>query len=271
MTANTSSSIQPTHLTPPIALSIAGSDSGGGAGIQADLRAFMAFAVHGCTALTCVTAQNTLGVTRVDALPPEGLLAQLEAVRGDLDVAAIKTGMLLNAELIAITATALSNWKRPHVIDPVMVSRTGAELLDPKAVEALRDTLVPQATVLTPNLYEARLLSGSAIKSPGDAERAARVIHAQGAESVLIKTGSNPTFEGRDLLYDGHIHWLDGGWVETPHSHGTGCTLSAAIAAGLAQGQTVPAAISAARIYVKEGLRQGLAIGHGQGPICHWR
>ncbi len=135
----------------------------------------------------------------------------------------------------------------------------------------MRDTLVPQATVLTPNLHEARLLSGSAIKSPGDAERAARVIHAQGAESVLIKTGSNPTFEGRDLLYDGHIHWLDGGWVETPHSHGTGCTLSAAIAAGLAQGQTVPAAISAARIYVKEGLRQALAIGHGQGPICHWR
>lgn len=258
------------HITPPIALTVAGSDSGGGAGIQADLRAFMTFRVHGCSALTCVTAQNTCGVTRVDPIPPEGLEAQLRAVHSDLSVAAVKTGMLLNRRLIQTTAELLGSWNIPRVIDPVMVSRTGAVLLEDDAIASLRRDLLPLATLLTPNRHEARLLSGCELSDDSDTEQAAAVIHAQGPAAVLIKSGNDPTQGGRDLLFDGEPHWLEGSWVETPHSHGTGCTLSAAITAGLARGQKLEPAIEAARAYVKQGLRQALAIGQGQGPICHW-
>lgn len=262
--------MQANHITPPIALTIAGSDSGGGAGIQADLRAFMAFRVHGCTALTCVTAQNTSGVSRVDALPPAGLEAQLLAVQSDLAVDAIKTGMLLNTELIQTTANRLREWSVPRVIDPVMVSRTGAVLLEDDAITTLKHELLPLATLLTPNRHEARLLSGHELSDESDTERAAAAIHAQGPSAVLIKSGNNRCQGGRDLFYDGSVHWLPGGWIDTPHSHGTGCTLSAAITAGLARGNDLLTAISAARTYVKQGLRQALAIGHGQGPLCHW-
>ena len=258
------------HITPPIALTIAGSDSGGGAGIQADLRAFMAFRVHGCSALTCVTAQNTCGVMRVDPMPPEGLEAQLRAVQSDLAVEALKTGMLLNTELIQTTAELLGGWNIPKVIDPVMVSRTGAVLLEDSAIAALRRDLLPLATLLTPNRHEARLLSGHELSDDSDMEKAAAVIHAQGPTAVLIKSGSDQSQGGRDLLFDGEPHWLEGHWVETPHSHGTGCTLSAAITAGLARGQQLEPAIEAARTYVKRGLGKALAIGQGQGPICHW-
>ena len=258
------------HITPPIALTIAGSDSGGGAGIQADLRAFMAFRVHGCSALTCVTAQNTCGVLRVDPMPPEGLEAQLRAVQTDLAVEALKTGMLLNTELIQTTAELLGGWNIPKVIDPVMVSRTGAVLLEDSAIAALRRDLLPLATLLTPNRHEARLLSGHELSDDSDMEKAAAVIHAQGPAAVLIKSGSDQSQGGRDLLFDGEPHWLEGHWVETPHSHGTGCTLSAAITAGLARGQQLEPAIEAARTYVKRGLGKALAIGQGQGPICHW-
>ena len=258
------------HITPPIALTIAGSDSGGGAGIQADLRAFMAFRVHGCSALTCVTAQNTCGVLRVDPMPPEGLEAQLRAVQSDLAVEALKTGMLLNTELIQTTAELLGGWNIPKVIDPVMVSRTGAVLLEDSAIAALRRDLLPLATLLTPNRHEARLLSGHELSDDSDMEKAAAVIHAQGPAAVLIKSGSDQSQGGRDLLFDGEPRWLEGHWVETPHSHGTGCTLSAAITAGLARGQQLEPAIEAARTYVKRGLGKALAIGQGQGPICHW-
>ena len=261
---------RPNHLKPPIALTIAGSDSGGGAGLQADLRAFMAFHVHGCCAITCVTAQNTCGVERVDALPTVGLKAQFDAVQKDLGIDALKTGMLLNIELIQATATMLKPLTIPKVIDPVMVSRTGAVLLEEQAIQALRNELLPQATVLTPNRHEARLLSGLELNDASSVERAAAVIHDQGPAAVLIKSGSNRTHGGRDLLYDGQPHWLAGDWIDTPHSHGTGCTLSAAITACLAHGDTLANAIDAARHYVKQGLRQPLAIGHGQGPICHW-
>ena len=262
--------MQAQHITPTIALTIAGSDSGGGAGIQADLRAFMAFRVHGCSALTCVTAQNTCGVTRVDAIPPAGLEAQLQAVKNDLPVDALKTGMLLNRELIQTTAELLRHWSIPKVIDPVMVSRTGAVLLEDDAIAALRDDLLPLATLLTPNRHEARLLSGHELSDDSDIEAAAAVIHAQGPAAVLIKSGSDRSQGGRDLLFNGTPQWLEGSWVDTPHTHGTGCTLSAAITAGLALGQDLDVAITAARAYVKQGLRQALAIGQGQGPICHW-
>jgi len=258
------------HITPPIALTIAGSDSGGGAGIQADLRAFMAFRVHGCSALTCVTAQNTCGVTRVDPMPSAGLKAQLQAVKNDLPVDALKTGMLLNRELIQTTAELLRHWTIPKVIDPVMVSRTGAVLLEEDAISSIRDDLLPLATLVTPNRHEARLLSGHELSDDHDIETAAAVIHAQGPAAVLIKSGSERSLGGRDLLFNGQPHWLEGPWVDTPHTHGTGCTLSAAITAGLALGQDLDGAIKAARAYVKQGLKQALAIGQGQGPICHW-
>ena len=259
------------HITPPIALTIAGSDSGGGAGIQADLRAFMAFRVHGCSALTCVTAQNTCGVDRVDPIPPAGLEAQLQAIQNDLAVDALKTGMLLNIELIQTTAERLRHWTIPKVIDPVMVSRTGAVLLEAEAIAALRQDLLPLATLLTPNRHEARLLSGHELNNDSDTEKAAAIIHAQGPGAVLIKSGSDRSQGGRDLLFNGQPHWLEEGtWVDTPHTHGTGCTLSAAITAGLALGQDLDEAIARARAYVKGGLKQALAIGQGQGPICHW-
>ncbi|QNI59160.1 bifunctional hydroxy-methylpyrimidine kinase/ hydroxy-phosphomethylpyrimidine kinase [Synechococcus sp. BIOS-U3-1] len=262
--------MQAEHITPPIALTIAGSDSGGGAGIQADLRAFMAFRVHGCSALSCVTAQNTCEVVRVDPIPPAGLKAQLQAVKNDLSVEALKTGMLLNTELIQTTAELLKRWTIPKVIDPVMVSRTGAVLLKDEAITALRQDLLPLATLLTPNRHEAQLLSGHELSDDNDIETAAAVIHAQGPAAVLIKSGSDRSMGGRDLLFDGQPHWLEGVWVDTPHTHGTGCTLSAAITAGLALGQDLDVAITAARAYVKRGLKQALAIGQGQGPICHW-
>ena len=261
----------PEHLTPPIALTIGGSDSGGGAGIQADLLTFMAFEVHGCSAITCVTAQNTLGVTRVDPLPAEGLQAQIETVRNDLQVKAVKTGMLLNHELIQTTAKQLKDWQIPVVIDPVMVSRTGAVLLEPDAVAAIRRELLPLATLLTPNRHEAQLLSGRIISDDASAERAAAEIHAQGARAVLLKSGGKQAQGGRDLLFDGEAHWLQGEWINTPHSHGTGCSLSAAITAGLAQSRPLATAIDTGRTYVKQGLRNALAIGQGQGPICHWK
>ena len=262
--------MQPQHITPPIALTIAGSDSGGGAGIQADLRAFMAFRVHGCSALSCVTAQNTCGVDRVDPIPPAGLEAQLHAIQSDLPVDALKTGMLLNTKLIQTTAEVLRHWNIPKVIDPVMVSRTGDLLLEADAIAALRQDLLPLATLLTPNRHEARLLSGQELSDDSDIERAAAVIYAQGPAAVLIKSGSERSLSGRDLLFDGQPHWLEGPWVDTPHTHGTGCTLSAAITAGLALGQDLDEAIAQARAYVKRGLKQALAIGQGQGPICHW-
>ena len=258
------------HITPPIALTIAGSDSGGGAGIQADLKAFMAFKVHGCCALTCVTAQNTCGVLRVDPIPPAGLEAQLQAINNDLPVKALKTGMLLNSQLIQTTAQQLQGWTIPKVIDPVMVSRTGAVLLEADAIAALRHELLPLATLLTPNRHEARLLSGNDLNDDSDVEKAAAVIHAQGPGAVLIKSGSDRSLGGRDLLFNGEPHWLEGTWIDTPHTHGTGCSLSAAITAGLALGQGLEQAVATARAYVKRGLSHALAIGQGQGPICHW-
>ena len=263
--------LSPDHQQPPIALTIAGSDSGGGAGLQADLRTFMAFRVHGCCAITCVTAQNTCGVQRVDALPASALAAQLEAVRTDLPVAALKTGMLLNAELIECTVEQLRSWPIWRVIDPVMVSRTGAVLLETAALEAIKQKLLPLADLITPNLHEAALLSGIDLVDANAAEQAASRLAAMGPKAVLIKGGGDPAWGGRDLLWNqGGLQWLEGERVNTTHSHGSGCTLAAAITANLAQQVALPDAIERARRYVRSALQQSLAIGHGQGPLCHW-
>jgi hydroxymethylpyrimidine/phosphomethylpyrimidine kinase len=261
-----------TGQTIAIALTIGGSDSGGGAGIQADLKTFTAQKVHGCSAISCVTAQNTLGVSRVDALPPEALTAQIEAVVNDLAVDALKTGMLLNQALIEATANAIASLVIPKVIDPVMVSRAGAVLLEEGAIEAYRRCLLPQAELLTPNLHEARLLSGCPIEGGADVERAAERLLAMGSAAVLVKGGGLAELKGRDYLLTqgGTGQWLTHAPIATPHTHGSGCTLGAAITAGRARGLELEAAVVAAKRYVEGCLREALAIGGGQGPLCHW-
>ena len=262
-------------MTPAIALSIGGSDSGGGAGIQADLKTFLALQVHGCSAISCVTAQNTTGVIRVDALPPDALSAQISAVLSDLPVAALKTGMLLNAGLIEATAAALAPLAIPRLIDPVMVSRAGSVLLEPSAIDAYR-LLLPLAELITPNLHEAQLLSGVAIDSAADVERAvgqaAKRLLELGPAAVLIKGGGRTELRGRDYLLqrDGSGRWLSHAAIDTPHTHGSGCTLGAAITAQRARGLPLTEAIIEAKRYVEGGLRTSLAIGSGQGPLCHW-
>lgn len=255
-----------------IALTIGGSDSGGGAGIQADLKTFTALQVHGCSALTCITAQNTREVSRVDALPPEALAAQIEAVLSDLPVASLKTGMLLNQPLIQTTAAALAPLSMPRLIDPVMVSRAGSVLLEPEAITAYRQQLLHLADLLTPNLQEARLLTGLPVATAEEVEDAADALLQLGPRAVLIKGGGLPELRGRDYLLsrEGSGCWLEHAVVATTHTHGSGCTLGAAITAYRARGLPLVEAVQAAKRYVEGGLRQSLAIGAGQGPLCHW-
>jgi hydroxymethylpyrimidine/phosphomethylpyrimidine kinase len=256
----------------PIALTIAGSDSGGGAGIQADLRTFAFHLVHGTSALTCITAQNTLGVSRVDALEPTAVIAQIDAVVSDIGIQALKTGMLLNGPIIEAVADRLRSITVPIVCDPVMVSRTGAQLIDDDAIAILRRDLLPQSTILTPNRYEAQLLSGVTIDSLDDMKTAADRILNQGVATVLIKCGGmTGALRGVDLLADRQgMIVLQTEFVDTPHSHGTGCTLSAAIAANLARGLALEPAVRGAKIYVTDALKHSLAIGKGQGPVGHF-
>lgn len=260
-------------FSPPVAMTIAGSDSGGGAGIQADLRTFAFHKVHGTSALTCITAQNTLGVTRVDALPPEAVTAQIAAVAEDIGIQAAKTGMLLNQDIIAVVSGQLEAIALTQlVVDPVMVSRTGAQLIDDDAIAKLRDRLIPLAAVLTPNRYEAQILAGLEITSLADMESAAQRILKLGARSVLVKGGGmTGDLRGVDVWCDGdRLEILRTETIDTKDTHGTGCTLSAAIAANLALDLDVFAAVQAAKVYVTTALRYALRIGRGQGPVGHF-
>lgn len=256
------------------ALTIAGSDSGGGAGIQADLKTFAFHCVHGTSALTCVTAQNTQGVARVDALSPEAVTAQIEAVTRDIGVGAAKTGMLLNAGIMEAVAIAVRAERITQlVVDPVMVSRTGAQLIDDRAIATLREKLLPLALVTTPNRYEAQILSGMEIATLADMEAAARQIFALGPKSVLVKGGGmSGELQGVDVWFDGYamVRLKPSATVETRHTHGTGCTLAAAIAANLALGKDVSTAIERAKDYVTAALGHALAIGSGSGPVGHF-
>lgn len=257
----------------PVAMTIAGSDSGGGAGIQADLRTFAFLQVHGTSALTCVTAQNTVGVTRVDALPPEAVTAQIAAVVEDIGVQAVKTGMLLNSEIIAAVADQARTLSLPNlVVDPVMVSRTGAQLINDEAIAILRNQLIPLATVLTPNRYEAEILSGLKITNLEEMQAAAPRIYELGAKAVLVKGGGLAgQWRGSDVWFDGQqLAVLQTTTIDTNDTHGTGCTLSAAIAAYLAQGEELFSAVKLAKQYVTTALRYALRIGHGQGPVGHF-
>jgi hydroxymethylpyrimidine/phosphomethylpyrimidine kinase len=258
----------------PVALTIAGSDSGGGAGIQADLRTFAFHCVHGTSALTCVTAQNTLGVNRVDALSPQAVADQITAVVEDIGVQATKTGMLLNSEIIQQVVTQVKQWHlQPLVVDPVMVSRTGAQLIDDQAIMALRETLFPHATVITPNRYEAEILTGLKIQTLDQMYTAAQKIYDQlGVKAVLVKGGSlEASLRGTDVWFDGkQLQTLQTEIINTSHTHGTGCTLSAAITANLAKGQDLLTAIQGAKTYVTQALQFSLSIGQGQGPVGHF-
>ncbi|MBD2464904.1 bifunctional hydroxymethylpyrimidine kinase/phosphomethylpyrimidine kinase [Oscillatoria sp. FACHB-1407] len=257
----------------PVALTIAGSDSGGGAGIQADLRTFSFHKVHGTSALTCITAQNTLGVTRVDALPPESVVAQIEAVVSDIGVQATKTGMLLNQEIIVAVAQQAKTLDLGQlVVDPVMVSRTGAQLIADEAIATLRSDLIPLATLLTPNRYEAQMLSGLEITTLAEMQTAAQKIYSLGATAVLVKGGGmGGELRGVDVFFDGdRLETLQTETVDTTDTHGTGCTLSAAIAANLAQGQDLLTAVKNGKQYVTTALKYALRIGKGQGPVGHF-
>jgi hydroxymethylpyrimidine/phosphomethylpyrimidine kinase len=256
-----------------IALTIAGSDSGGGAGIQADLRTFAFHCVHGTSAVTCITAQNTVEVSRVEAIAPETVSAQIEAVVTDLGVNAVKTGMLLNREIIEVVAQQIKKWElKTLVVDPVMVSRAGAQLIDDRAITSLREVLFPLALVVTPNRYEAQLLSGRAIDSIEQMKTAAEVIHSLGAATVLVKGGGmQGTCKGTDVWFDGEQHHiLEVTAIDTKNTHGTGCTLSAAIAANLAVGEPLLSAIQKAKDYLSEALKFSLEIGAGSGPVGHF-
>ena len=257
----------------PVALTIAGSDSGGGAGIQADLRTFAFHQVHGTSALTCVTAQNTTGVTRVDALPPAAVIAQIEAVIVDIGVQAAKTGMLLDRGIIAAVAGYLADCPIDRlVVDPVMVSRTGAKLIDDRAIAALTQQLIPLAAILTPNRYEAQILAGMEIVTLSDMQAAARKILTLGPQAVLVKGGGfSGELRGVDVWCDGErLEVLSTERVETTNTHGTGCTLSSSIAANLALGQPPLDAAIAAKDYVTRALHHSLSIGQGQGPVGHF-
>lgn len=258
---------------PSVALTIAGSDSGGGAGIQADLRTFSFHRVHGTSALTCVTAQNTTGVSRVDALPPEAVVAQITAVTSDIGVQAAKTGMLLNQPIIEAIATHLTANPIAHlVVDPVMVSRTGDRLIDEGAIAALTTQLLPLATVLTPNIYEAQILAGMDIADLDEMQIAAKKILALGPKAVIVKGGGlTGELRGVDVWCDRHQREvIKTELVDTPNTHGTGCTLSSAIAANLANGMAPFSATKAAKTYVTEALKHSLSIGKGQGPVGHF-
>lgn len=264
---------QPFHTgRPPVALSIAGSDSGGGAGIQADLKTFHAFGVFGTTVLTAVTAQNTRGVHGVRVLEPEFVREQIDAVCHDLGPAASKTGMLGTASIIETVADAASSHSLEHlVVDPVMVATSGDPLLDPTAVETMIEKLLPLATLVTPNLPEAELLAGVTITDEDGMNGAAERILGRGATAVLIKGGHTGGGDVVDLLCDsaGARSWR-GPRIETRHTHGTGCTLSAAITAGLAWGAVLEDAVDEAIAYTREAIASAPGLGGGHGPLNHW-
>jgi hydroxymethylpyrimidine/phosphomethylpyrimidine kinase len=256
----------------PVVLTIAGSDSSAGAGIQADLKAISANGGYGASVITAITAQNTRGVTAALEIDLELIRAQADAVFGDLRVAAVKTGMLASAAVIETVARVLGDHRPPHyVLDPVMISKTGFPLLRPEAIGALREALLPLATVLTPNVHEARALTGLPVRTPAEAEAAGRQLLAAGAGAVLVKGGHLEDQRATDVLVTARgVRAFPGEHLDARHTHGTGCTYSAAIATQLAHGRALDDAIARAKAYVTEAIRGGLPIGQGIGPTDHF-
>ncbi|NLF60351.1 MAG: bifunctional hydroxymethylpyrimidine kinase/phosphomethylpyrimidine kinase [Lentisphaerae bacterium] len=255
----------------PHALTIAGSDSGGGAGIQADLKTFSALGVYGMSAITAVTVQNTTSVLGVQEMPPDIVAGQIDAVFSDIRVDAVKIGMQFSAATIVAVAACLRRWRPSFVVlDPVMISKSGCALMQPEAGIALQRELLPIASLVTPNIPEAEAITGLRIKSHSDMEKAAAVIVALGAKAVLLK-GGHSTGNADDLFFDGRdCHWLPGARLAVRNTHGTGCTLSSAIAAFSARGMTLLNACRQAKDYVRSAMTAGLEVGHGCGPLHHF-
>lgn len=253
-----------------IALTIAGSDSGGGAGIQADLKTFSAFRTYGASVITAITAQNTLGVRSIHAVPGEIVRDQLEAVLDDMGIDAVKTGMLFSVEIIEAVASVLTARRLPHlVVDPVMVAKSGAELLKAEARDTVVKSIFPLCEVLTPNIPEAEVILGRPVREPRDMRDAARALIDLGPRFVVMKGGH---LEGEiiDILHDGTDFFeIRGPRIMTPHTHGTGCTLSAALAACLALGYNVRESFESARAYVVRAMKAAPGFGAGQGPLNH--
>jgi len=255
-----------------IALTIAGSDSGGGAGIQADLKTFHQFGVFGTSAIVAITAQNTRGVTGVHAVPVTMVEAQLAALAGDLPPDAVKTGMLASAELVEAVAAGIARHGFPHyVCDPVMVATSGDRLLAADAVRVLRERLLPLAALVTPNLPEAALLVGDPVETPADMERAGRALRDLGASAALVKGGHLAGDDVVDVLVTGEgSQRFSHRRVPTRSTHGTGCTLSAAVTAGLALGRPLPRAVADALEFVHQALASAPGLGAGHGPLNHF-
>ena len=253
-------------------LTIAGSDSGGGAGIQADLKAMSANGTYAMSVITSITAQNTTGVTAIHDLPESIVEAQIDAIFADFDVAAVKTGMLSSAALASLVSRKLQQYHVPWiVVDPVMVSKSGHDLLQADAMDALKQALIPLASVITPNIHEAERLTGLTIRSLAEARQAAKALHQLGCQHVLLKGGHLLEQPATDLLYDGRFFRMyKGEWIDTPHTHGTGCTFASALSAHLALGKLLPDAVESAKQYVTEAIRHSLAIGRGRGPTNHF-
>ncbi len=257
--------------TPPVALTIAGSDSSGGAGIQADLKAFGALGVYGASVITALTAQNTLGVQGVHGVPPAFIAAQFDAVCTDLRIASAKIGMLATVDVIEVVAERISAHGLARVVlDPVMVAKSGDRLLAPEARGALVEKLFPLAEVVTPNTEEARdILDIPEITNLAQMREAARRLHERGARCVLLK-GGHITDGAVDVFFDGESETtFEGRRIDTPHTHGTGCTLSSAIAAGLALGDSTLEAVGRAKTFIQGAIENALAIGGGRGPLNH--
>ena len=255
----------------PIALTIAGSDSGGGAGIQADLKAFAAMGVYGASVVTAITAQNTMQVTAVHEVPVDIITAQIRAVLSDMGANAVKTGMLSSTSIIDAVADELeSSGVERLVVDPVMVAKSGDSLLRNDAVEALKSRLLPLATVVTPNIPEAEVLTGASIRSGEDARQAAEAIHGMGPRVVVVKGGH---LEGppTDLFYDGDgFRELHAPRIDTKNTHGTGCTFASAIAAGVAKGLEPWDAVVQAKSFITEAIQNAYPVGQGHGPVNHF-
>ncbi|WP_419880808.1 bifunctional hydroxymethylpyrimidine kinase/phosphomethylpyrimidine kinase [Peribacillus sp. B-H-3] len=255
------------------ALTIAGSDSSGGAGIQADIKTFQELGAYGMSAITAVTAQNTLGVQGVYPLPPQAVSDQLDAIAVDMGLDSVKTGMLFSSEIIKTVSEKVKEYRMKNlVVDPVMIAKGGASLLKQEAVNALKKHLIPLAKVVTPNIPEAEALTGSSITSLHEREQAAIRIFEMGAEFIVIKGGHDESGDKViDLLYDGiNYIYLESSRIDTKHTHGTGCTFSAAIAAELAKGSSVIDAVRTAKLFIQAAIEETLFIGGGHGPTNHW-
>jgi hydroxymethylpyrimidine/phosphomethylpyrimidine kinase len=265
---------QPPTAQPPTALTIAGSDSGGGAGLQADLKTFLACQVHGMSAITAVTVQNSLGVSGFHEVPPAIVAAQIEAVVTDIGVGAAKTGMLASAPIMAAIAEVVQRLSvRPFVVDPVAASQHGDPLLQPDALDALKTVILPLATLVTPNLGEVRLLTGRDVRDHTGMADAARALHDLGPQWVLVKGGHLPSGDAVDLLYDGtSFTEFRAPRRDTAHTHGSGDTLAASITAALAQGADVPEAVALGKRFITGAIAGSFPLGAGLGPVGHfWR